>query len=56
MGFNGDMMTSGSCVTQYMMSFYWVQATLVTNGLVAGMMPTNFLEVSTDGGLSMPEP
>jgi hypothetical protein len=45
MGFNGDMMTEASCLTQYMLSLYYAMATLVTSGLVMGMHPTTWLEV-----------
>ena len=47
LGFNGDIMFEGPCVLQYMLSLYWVLATLVTNGLVLGMYPTTWLEVTS---------
>lgn len=38
-------MAAGDCITQYCLSFYWVTATLATNGLVAGMLPSNWMEI-----------
>ena len=45
LGFSGDLLTEGDCVTQYMLSLYWVLSTLVTYDLLSGMFPTTWLEV-----------
>lgn len=47
LGFKGNMLTDGDCVTQYMLSLYWVLATLTTNALIMGMYPTTWLEVGS---------
>ena len=45
MGLDGDLMINGDCITQYMLSIYWILGTWVTSSLIDGMWPTNWWEV-----------
>ena len=45
LGFDGDLLHSKNCLAQYTLSFYWILASVSTNGLVDDMIPSNWKEV-----------
>ncbi|KAK3266381.1 hypothetical protein CYMTET_24987 [Cymbomonas tetramitiformis] len=37
--------TEGTIIEQYLISFYWITASLSTSGLIGGMLPKNYVEM-----------
>lgn len=47
LGYSNDIITAvDDCLSQYLLSLYWVTTTLATNGQVTGMQPANWREVA----------